>query len=109
MSDRRVVYARVHIVAWAVWAGTWIVAIIASGTTQIFADSPMEYLGLGILIASSFTLVGSTVGAKLEVAGMRATTGPISAAGAMLGAMLPAAWTLARTPQQGSGRGGSDY
>lgn len=97
MSDRGVIYARAHLVAWAVWAGTWVVAIIrAGGQTQIVADTPAEYVELGILFASCFTLVLSAIAAKLHVGGMRATSGPISAAAAMLGLMLPAAFRRAK-------------
>ncbi len=97
MTNRRVPYSRVHLVAWAVWAGTWVVAVVrAGGQTRIVADGPGEYVELGILFASCFTLVASSVAAKLRVSRMRATFGPISAAAAMTGAMLPAALKLAR-------------
>jgi hypothetical protein len=92
MSDRGVTYARVHLFAWAVWAATWVIAIVrAGGQTQIVADSPAEYVGLGILFVSCFTLVLSAVAGRLRVGALRATYGPIAAAAAMLGLMLPCA------------------
>lgn len=96
MTDRTVTYARVHLVAWAVWAGMLVVAAVrAGGYSRVVADSTGEYVAMGVLFASSFALVASSVAAKLRVGGMRATFGPISAAAAMTGAMLPAAVKLA--------------
>ena len=89
--------ARVHLAAFAVWAGTWVLSLVASGgRTQIVADTPPEYVALGVLFASSATLVGSAVVARLELGGTRATTGPLMAAAAMLGLLLPSALQGAR-------------
>jgi hypothetical protein len=97
MSDRQVTYARVHFVAWVVWAATWVVAIIrAGGQPQIVAESPAEYVGLGILFASCFTLVMSATAGRLHAGTLQATYGPIAAAAAMLGLMLPSAIRTAR-------------
>ncbi|MFD2093638.1 hypothetical protein [Blastococcus deserti] len=96
-------YARVHLVAWAVWAGMLVVAAVrAGGYSRVVADSTGEYVAMGILFVSSFTLVASAVAAKPRVGRLRATFGPISAAAAMTGAMLPAALkSAARSWQHG--------
>lgn len=96
MIDRKVAYARLHLCAWALWAATWVVAIIRAGEIRILADTPAEYVELGILFASCITLVLSAIAARLRVGGMRATSGPISSVAAMLGLMLPAAFRQAR-------------
>ena len=84
--------AWVHLGAFVVWVGTWVVSIeLAGGQTQIVADTPGEYIGLGVLFASCFTLVGSAAAARLEVGGSRATSGPLMAAAAMLGGFVLAA------------------
>jgi hypothetical protein len=103
MSVREVTYARVHLVAWAVWAATWVVAIIrAGGQTQIVADNPAEYVGLGILFASCFTLVLSANPGRLHVGTLQATYGPVAAAAAMLGLMLPCAIRTVRRSSSGT-------
>jgi hypothetical protein len=97
MTHREVTYARVHVVAWAVWAAMLIAAgIRTGGRGPVAVDTPAEYVALAVTAISCFTLVGSAVAARLDVQGMRATLGPISAAAAMSGFMVPCALRRAR-------------
>jgi hypothetical protein len=102
MSDHRVTLARIHLASWAAWASTVAAGVIASGgQTPIAIDDPADYAAFGIAFASCMALVSSAVAAKLDVGGMRASFGPLASAAAMLGGMLPAAWTLAWSRQSG--------
>ena len=107
MTHREVTYARVHVVAWGVWAAMLIAAgIRTGGRGPVAVDTPAEYVALAVTAISCFALVGSAVAARLDVQGMRATLGPISAAAAMSGLMLPCA--LRRTRWRRDPREGAD-
>ncbi|SDO22045.1 hypothetical protein [Geodermatophilus sp. DSM 45219] len=91
-ARKRTTAARVHLVAFAAWVGTWVVSVVAAGgRTTIVADTPPEYVALAVLFASCVVTVTSAVVARLDVGGTRATTGPLMATAAMLGLMLPSA------------------
>lgn len=104
-NDRALTWSRVYLAVFVIWVITWLIAIaFADGKTNVVADSPREYVELGILAFTAVLLGVSAVRGRLSVGGMCATWGPLSGSAALLGLFVPSALSHVRRGVKGSGK-----